>query len=354
MKVKKHKLHAIGLMSGTSLDGLDLCYSSFWKDEESNWQFEILKTQTISYSKEWKEKLNGAIHLSSENLWALHSEYGFYLGEQVKNFIHKHLISKIDIIASHGHTVFHQPHRKFTFQIGDGRAIKIINQIPVVYDFRSQDVLMGGNGAPLVPIGDEYLFSQYDSCLNLGGFSNISLNHNGERIAFDICPVNIVMNYFAEKLGKSYDEQGNFAAEGNIHETVLKQMNELDFYKVIGPKSLGREWVNLEILPLLESLPSEDALATISEHAQLKIAKTLDYYNIKKVMITGGGAKNIHLIQNLRQKTSAEIVIPNEEIIDYKEALIFAFLGILRLKNENNVLASATGSTENHCSGILV
>ena len=184
--------HAVGLMSGTSLDGLDICFAKF--EKQDHWNFQILKAETIPYSKEWEEKLRNSIHISAEKLLELHSEYGFYLGKSVKNFIEKHQLQHIDLVASHGHTVFHQPQKRFTLQIGDGRAVKLETNLPVVYDFRTQDVLMGGNGAPLVPIGDELLFSQYDACLNLGGFSNISLKTDGQRIAFDIAPVNIVLN----------------------------------------------------------------------------------------------------------------------------------------------------------------
>ena len=186
------KALAIGLMSGTSLDGLDICLAEFEKHD--HWTFQILKAETLPYSEEWEKKLRDSIHLSAEDLLALHSDYGFYLGRQVRAFINQHQLENIHLIASHGHTVFHQPKKKFTLQIGDGRAIKLEAGIPVIYDFRSQDVLMNGNGAPMVPIGDELIFSEYSACLNLGGFSNISLQYGGKRIAFDIAPVNIVLN----------------------------------------------------------------------------------------------------------------------------------------------------------------
>ncbi|WP_262486340.1 anhydro-N-acetylmuramic acid kinase [Flavobacterium sp. B17] len=204
--------HAIGLMSGTSLDGLDICFARF--ENKNSWTFEILKAETLPYSGNWEEKLRNSIYLSAEELLALNSEYGFYLGKAVKNFIKKNQLENVDLIASHGHTVFHQPQKKFTLQIGDGRAIKLETNLPVIYDFRSQDVLMGGNGAPLVPIGDELLFSQYDACLNLGGFSNISLKIKDQRIAFDIAPVNIVLNKLAQKLNKNFDENGDLANRG--------------------------------------------------------------------------------------------------------------------------------------------
>ena len=343
---------AIGLMSGTSLDGLDICYAKF--QNITNWEFEILKTETIPYSIEWKNRLQNAILLSAEDLLALDKEYGFYLGEKTQEFISKNNITDLDFIASHGHTVFHQPQRKFTLQIGDGRAIKLTTKKPVIYDFRSQDVLMGGNGAPLVPIGDELLFSQYDACLNLGGFSNISLQKNHQRIAFDISPVNVVLNYFAEKLGKNYDENGDFARNGAINFKILEKLNALTFYQKPAPKSLGVEFVNSEVFPLLKDEIPENIIATFTEHIAEQIAKVFNDNQLKTVLVTGGGTFNTYLLEKIRGKSQTELIVSDENIINFKEALIFAFMGVLRLRNEVNVLCSATGSSENHCSGILV
>lgn len=263
-------------------------------------------------------------------------------------------MQQIDVIASHGHTVFHQPERRFTVQIGDGRAIKLQNDYPVVYDFRSQDVLMGGNGAPLVPIGDRLLFGDYSACLNLGGFSNISTEREGRRIAFDICPVNIVLNDEARKLGKKYDEGGKIAERSTIDSDVLEQLNQLPFYAQEGPKSLGTEWLGREVKPLLAGLSEETALATFTEHAATKIAAEFERLKLKNVLVTGGGAYNDFLIRSISEKSAVEIIIPDSTLIEYKEALIFAFMGLLRLKNINNVIASATGSTHDHCTGLLI
>lgn len=347
------KVQAIGLMSGTSLDGLDICFASFEK-KDSTWIFRILNAETFPYSSEWEEKLRNSVDLSSEDLLELHSEYGFYTGRLVKKFIEKNQLDDISLIASHGHTVFHQPQKKFTLQIGDGRAIKIETGLPVIYDFRSQDVLMEGNGAPLVPIGDHLLFSEYDACLNLGGFSNISLQKNSKRIAFDIAPVNIVLNRLSQKSGKPFDENGDLARKGIINETLLNQLNTLDFYQQPYPKSLGIEWCYEHIFPALESIEISEALATFTEHAAQQIAEVINENTIKDILITGGGAYNTFLIEKIKAKTKSEIVIPEKEIIEYKEALIFAFMGVLRMNNETNVLSSATGSTADHCSGIIV
>ncbi|MGO4708897.1 anhydro-N-acetylmuramic acid kinase [Chryseobacterium sp. 2TAF14] len=343
---------AIGLMSGTSLDGLDICFAKFWK-ENSDWKFEIIKAETIPYPKILEEQLRNSIHLSSEDLLALHSEYGFYLGKITNDFIKRNQLSEIDLIASHGHTVFHQPQRKFTLQIGDGRAIKLQTKTPVIYDFRSQDVLLGGNGAPLVPIGDEMLFSDYDACLNLGGFSNISFKINDKRIAFDIAPVNIVLNKLAQELGKNYDENGDLAKKGEINIQLLEQLNSLEFYSLSHPKSLGIEWCNENIFPLFSGIENVDLLATFTEHAAEQISKIFNIHQFNKVLFTGGGTYNRFLIEKIKNKTQTEIIIPEKEIIDFKEALIFAFMGILRLNNETNVLASATGSLHDHSSGII-
>lgn len=344
--------HAVGLMSGTSLDGLDICFARFEKQDE--WTFKILKAETLSYSKNWEDKLRNSIHLSAEELLELNSEYGFYLGKAVRNFIEKHQIGNIDLIASHGHTVFHQPQKKFTLQIGDGRAIKLETNLPVIYDFRSQDVLMGGNGAPLVPIGDELLFSEYDACLNLGGFSNISMKIGDKRIAFDIAPVNIILNKLAQKFNKNFDENGDLARTGKINEDLLSKLNSLDFYSQSHPKSLGIEWCNENIFPLFGDIETENVMATFTEHTAEQISKIFNNYQLKRVLFTGGGTYNQYLTEKIKTKANTEIVIPEKEIIDYKEALIFALMGVLRYNNEINVLCSATGSFRDHSSGIIV
>lgn len=347
------EFRAIGLMSGTSLDGLDICFAKFIKSNTS-WSFEILHAETFPYTQHWDTQLRKAIFLKAEDLLALNSEYGFYLGNCVQEFVQRNQLENIDLISSHGHTIFHQPQRKFTLQIGDGRAIKIINKIPVVYDFRSQDVLMNGNGAPLVPIGDELLFSEFDACLNIGGFSNISFKNDGKRIAFDICPVNIVLNQYAQNLGKNYDENGDLAKKGSINNDILSALNSLEFYQQIPPKSLGIEWVNENISPILKNESAENILATFTEHAAIQIAETFNKNKLKKVLFTGGGTFNTFLIEKLKEKTDSEIIIPEKKLIDFKEALIFAFMGVLRMNNEINILSSTTGSSADQCSGILL
>ncbi len=341
---------AIGLMSGTSLDGLDLCYAKFVFSE--NWSFEIIHAETIPYSTDWHNKLKNAVILSAEDLLALDKEYGFFLGQKTLECIEKNKIKDIDLIASHGHTVFHQPQRKFTLQIGDGRAIKLRTGIETFYDFRSQDVLMGGNGAPLVPIGDELLFSKYDACLNLGGFSNISFKQNEKRIAFDISPVNIVLNHLAEKLGKPYDQEGLIAKKGKVNMEILAQLNALTFYQQNPPKSLGAEWVFESIFPLIKNDTIEKLIATFTEHVASQIAVVTNEYGLNNVLVTGGGAYNTYLIESIQKKTNTQFILPAPQIIEYKEALIFAFMGVLKSRNEINVLSSSTGSSKDHSAGL--
>ncbi|MFP7657455.1 anhydro-N-acetylmuramic acid kinase [Chryseobacterium proteolyticum] len=342
---------AIGLMSGTSLDGLDICFVRFEKQEQ--WSFQIVIAETIPYPETWEEQLRNSIHLSAEELLEFNAEYGFYLGKQVHQFIETHQLKNIDLIASHGHTVFHQPQKKFTLQIGDGRAIKLETGLPVIYDFRTQDVLMGGNGAPLVPIGDELLFSTYDACLNLGGFSNISFQSHHRRIAFDIVPVNIVLNKLAEQSGKRFDKNGELAQKGTVNKALLDKLSSIHFYRQPYPKSLGIEWCNENIFNSFKNIETLDLLATFTEHIAEQISQVINENALKNILFTGGGTHNSYLIEKIKAKTKAEIVIPEKQLIDYKEALIFAFMGILRLNQQVNVLSSATGSFKDHSSGII-
>ncbi|MGL6037300.1 anhydro-N-acetylmuramic acid kinase [Soonwooa sp.] len=344
---------ALGLMSGTSLDGLDLCYSKFWKSDEK-WHFEILETETIAYSEAWENKLRNAVKLNADALLALNSDYGFLLGELSQNFISKHNIKNLDVIGSHGHTIFHQPEKKMTLQIGDGRAIQILTKKNVVYDFRMQDVLMGGSGAPLVPIGDELLFSEVDACVNLGGFSNISFKKDEKRIGYDICPVNIILNYFAKKQGQNFDKDGELAKQGTVDSELLMKLNNIEFYQLSEPKSLGYEWVESHVMPLLKDFSDLEILATFTEHAAKQIAINLNQNNIKKALFTGGGSHNTYLIEKIKTKTKTQIIIPNKEIIDYKEALIFAFMAVLKTNGDINILSSVTGSSHDHSSGIFL
>ena len=347
----KNKVFAIGVMSGTSLDGVDLVYVSF--DVDSYQNFKILHAQTISYNKEWKQLLQNAIHSSKKELENLDTLYGQFLGKTILNFISNFKIDTIDFIASHGHTILHEPQKGITLQVGSGKEIAKITQQKVVCDFRTQDVKLGGQGAPLVPIGDELLFTDYDFCLNLGGFSNISYKKEGNRIAFDICPVNIVLNHYAQKLGFEFDKSGKIAEKGMVNEELLQQLNVLSYYQKTPPKSLGLEWVQEYIFPLIDNTEKEisSILRTFVEHVAQQIAKVI--YKNDSVLITGGGAFNDFLISRIAFFAENKLELPSAEIINFKEALVFAFLGLLKLNNEVNCLQSVTGASKNHSSGVV-
>lgn len=338
-------------MSGTSLDGLDLVAAEFWQTAEK-WEFEILSAKTISYSNDWRERLSSSPTLSGEKLIELHTNYGRFLGNETSGFILETGFQP-DLIASHGHTVFHQPGLGFTFQIGNGADIAAITGITTVSDFRTGDVALGGQGAPLVPIGDKLLFSEFDFCLNLGGFANISFEKNEERIAFDICPVNIVLNSFAAKQGFEYDKGGELGRKGKVNAALLKKLNQLDFYQKQPPKSLGREWVEQVFMPILNNaeISDNDKLRTIYEHIVQQIARIAT--GSGKILVTGGGTFNNFLIELVSNKTSNEIVIPTKEIVDFKEALIFAFLGVLKIGGQNNCLSSVTGAKKDSSTGVV-
>ncbi len=350
--MNKKNYNVIGVMSGTSLDGIDLASICF-EIENGKWNFQIFECETIAYNKDWIDTLKKAVNFSKLELQKLDSDYTQLLGGIILEFINKHTIKEIDAICSHGHTILHQPQNGFTLQIGNLPEISKIIQQTVVCDFRVQDVNLGGQGAPLVPIGDQILFSDYDYCLNLGGFSNISFEENQKRIAFDISAVNTVLNFYANKLGLDYDDKGLISKTGILNLDLLHDLNQLDFYKKAYPKSLGFEFVKETILPLIETytISTEDKLRTFTEHIAQQIALALP--NKKgKLLITGGGAYNDFLIERTHHLLpEIEIIIPSPEILEFKEALIFALLGVLKLRNEINVLSSVTGAKKDHSSG---
>ncbi len=346
----KSDYHIIGVMSGTSLDGIDLAEINF-NYNDGKWDFQISKAATMAYSSFWRDELRKAINYSQGQLERLDFKYTEKLAEEILGFIQRNNIQELDAVCSHGHTILHQPEKGFTLQIGNlPRLSKMILQ-KVVCDFRTQDVELGGQGAPLVPIGDRLLFPEYDYCLNLGGFANCSYEKNGERIAYDICPVNIVLNHYAEQLGSDFDEGGNWARTGSINLSLLEQLNNLSFYAEKPPKSLGLEWVNKWIFPLLDSfqISSKDKLRTFTEHMAIQLAA--QFPENPSVLITGGGAFNSFLIERLKTLVSIEITIPDPEIVEFKEALIFGLLGVLRLRGEINCLSSVTGASIDHSSG---
>ncbi len=341
--------NVIGLMSGTSCDGLDIAFCQFiFKNEK--WSFDIVASKMVEYSSDWRTKLKNTFRLSNSELTKLDTDLGIYFGNETKQFIEENKLTCIDFIASHGHTIFHKPDEDFTLQIACGKEIKKAAGLPVINDFRSADVAAGGQGAPLVPIGDELLFSEFDYCLNIGGIANISYKENGIRKAKDVCFANMALNPLALEMGYEYDDKGHLAAQGVINPQLLWKLQALDF----DGKSLGIEQYNEFFLPILEKSPSiaETKIATVTEYLALKIAEKLTENST--LLITGGGAYNLFLIEKIKQYSKANVVKASKELIEFKEALIFAFLGVLKMENIPNCLASVTGAKEDVVGGVLV
>ncbi len=353
--MKTESYNVIGIMSGTSLDGIDLAYIAFAKSD--SWSYKIHKAVTIPYTEAWRKRLQNGIYLNGEELQTLDKDYTQYLGGVISNFIKSiHEIpayagNGIDVVCSHGHTILHQPEKGVTLQIGNLPELATHIQQTVVCDFRAQDVALGGEGAPLVPIGDQLLFPEYDYCLNLGGFANVSYEEKNKRIAFDICPVNIVLNVLAERLGVPFDEGGKLAERGTLLPGLLQELNALGFYRLSPPKSLGLEWVQKNIFPILEKTQAstEDLLHTFTEHVAIQLANTFN--KDTSVLVTGGGAYNSYLLKRIKSHKNLKLIMPSNQVIEYKEALVFGLLGVLKLRGEVNCLASVTGAERDHSSG---
>ena len=344
-------MNILGIMSGTSMDGLDFAVCSF-EEKKGLWSYRFLYTETVPYDKSWTGKLHSAPHLSGLDLQILDMEYGQFIASQALSVIGSSGIETA-LIASHGHTVFHQPDASFTCQIGNPQVIASETGIRTIGDFRRLDMLYGGQGAPLVPIGDELLFGQYDYCLNLGGFANISFNKDSARLARDVCPVNTALNHFARDLELPFDHDGKAGRSGNLSTPLFDHLNGISYYGSEGPGSLAREWLESELLPHIHEfrLPVTDILRTLYEHISFQISRQIKPRS--KVLVTGGGAYNKFLIETLTHHSQSEIVIPLPELVEFKEALVFAFMGLLRLREEINCYASVTGADRDSCCGVL-
>lgn len=361
----------IGLMSGTSLDGVDLALCDI--DDKG---YRVLKACTVPYPAEWRRRLAALDSASAYEYALANVELGHYLGQLVRDFL-KDTTLHVNAVASHGHTIFHQPQLGLTTQIGDGDAIAAECNLPVVSNFRTLDVALGGQGAPLVPIGDRLLFGQYDACLNLGGIANISYqwpvtsdqtadaplntDHCTLTTAFDICPCNMALNRLASLMGLDYDPDGANAARGNVHTCLKMRLDDLPYYSKPSPKSLGKEWFEEQFWPLISEelrVRSEelvwDLLATVSAHTAWQIAQVLNRQHIKTLLVTGGGAFNRNLIERIEQYApDTSVTVPDALTVNYKEAIVFALLGYLRLTGKVNTLCSVTGARQDSCGGTL-
>lgn len=342
----------IGAMSGTSLDGLDLVATQF-DFEQGSWRFEVLLADTFPYPAILVEQLRDAVDGTSEQIAGLDNVLGRFIGRTVKDFS-QGVDKQIDFVASHGHTILHQPERGYTLQIGNGQLISDGCGLPVINNFRENDVKLGGQGAPLVPIGDRDLFSEFEYCINLGGIANISFSKGNEMLAFDICPFNMALNDLSNELGLAFDNEGQLASEGKVNMELLKALNNISYLKRKHPKSLGLEDYRALWLPLIlfSNASIKDKMCTYTEHAAMQIARLLELDGpSKKVLVTGGGTFHKYFLSRLRQMTKSNISVPEDSIINFKEALVFAYLGLLRYLGKPNCLKSVTGAEKDNSGG---
>ncbi|MFK7906066.1 MAG: anhydro-N-acetylmuramic acid kinase [Chitinophagales bacterium] len=357
----------IGIMSGSSLDGVDLAYCHF-EEENGSWKFDILQAETIPFPPKWEVRLSKLMEQNALTFIKTHIFFGHYLGDLINEFIERHkLQGKVDFIASHGHTTFHQPEKFITNQIGDGGAISAKTKLPVVCDFRTCDVALEGEGAPIVPIGDIHLFSQHRFCLNLGGIANISCKVNPHKIvAYDTSPANMVLNQLANVLKVDYDKDGHIARSGEIDPYLLEDLNAASYYSKPYPKSLGRTWINEAFMPIFNrsDAPIEDFLRTAVEHIAIQLAKeikgiykregiTYDKEHPDSLLATGGGALNVFLMERIAHYAPVKVVIPNRKVVEFKEALIMGFVATLRMRKEANCLSSVTGAKADNIGGCV-
>lgn len=353
------KYNVVGVMSGTSMDGLDLAHCTLEELEIGKWSYTINAASTVAYEEKWRLRLSKLRHQNSMVFHKTDRYYGQFIGEHIKQFLEDNNL-EADLISSHGHTVFHQPENNITVQIGDGNSIYAYTGVPTVTNFRALDVIFGGEGAPLVGIADQMLFGEYDMCLNLGGFANISADIDGERVAYDVGPCNIVLNRIAREFDQEYDKDGEIAERGAIDYELLEELNEVEYYGYEPPKSLGREWISTNFWSIVRNsiANKEDKMKTLVDHIAQQVANSADELNNgnasgMRLLITGGGAFNKTLISHIKTHTAAEVVVPENRLVDYKESLAFALLGILRVQNKINVLNAATGASQNSVSGSL-
>jgi anhydro-N-acetylmuramic acid kinase len=354
MKVYK----VIGLMSGTSLDGLDMAYCHIWQ-ENNKWHYDIKQTLQIPYENQMRVSLEKAIHLLALNLLSLHKLYGVWLGDRVREFISENNL-QVDFVSSHGHTVHHRPQLGLTYQLGCGQELANHSHCDVINDFRSKDVSLKGQGAPLVPIGDALFFSEYDFCLNLGGISNMSFDKEGKRIAYDIGLANMPLNYIVQKINLVYDSNGDLARKGRLNTTLFNQLNALNYYQQPIPKSTGYEWFLDAVVPLIDGTEDtiENKLHTLIHHNCAIISKEIAAHKTAdacKILVTGGGALNAFYMEvlNTYLAKGEQLIIPNKTLIDYKEALVFALMGVLKMEHKINCLSSATGAKRDSSSGVI-
>jgi anhydro-N-acetylmuramic acid kinase len=353
----KSKKVILGVMSGTSCDGLDLALCRF-VGEFPQVDFEVLSAHCFEYSAEWREKLQNAMHLSALDLTILEDQWSRKVANNILTFI-EDAPEKPELIGFHGHTIFHQPHNGFTVQMGSGATLSRLTRIDTICNFRQQDVALGGQGAPLVPMGEKWLFVAYAGFMNLGGFSNVTQRIEEEdgsetMIAYDVCALNIVLNKLCGELNLPFDAEGKIAARGSISSDLLIALNEIKYFQSGKKGSLGLEWVEKDVLPVIEqyretkSLSIETIIATFTEHCAIQCSNAMPD---GRYLLSGGGTHNITLIDSIRKHSNAQIEVPNKLLNDFKEAIIFAFLAGLRASELPNTLTSVTGASRSGSNG---
>lgn len=350
----------IGTMSGSSMDGLDIAHCTF-EEVAGKWSYVINHATCIPFTEEWLDKLGRVTQMGGKELLLTHTAFGQWMGQEILKFIHTHQLDhRVHLIASHGHTVFHEPKQGMTFQMGDGASIAAVVKLPVITDLRNLDVALGGQGAPIVPIGEKLLWEPIRYFLNIGGICNITKKQDEQVIAFDVCPANRVLNTLAQTKGQAYDNKGELSAKGSIHQELLDALNEQSYYQLSPPKSLANEFGAEVLMKIIDgySISIEDKLRTMVEHIAIQVANVLDNDGVseEQLLVTGGGALNDFLIKTLQEKLTTKqikVIVPDEDLIGYKEAVVMALIGILRWREEANVLSSVTGARESSIGGAL-
>ncbi len=356
--------HAIGVMTGSSLDGIDLAYTKITV-ENGQYNYEVLISECVPIPPKWKLRIEQLVLQNAVTYLKTSAFFGHFIGDRIAEFIEKHsLREQLDFIASHGQTVFHQPENLFTSQIGDGAAIARKSGFPVICDFRSIDVALGGQGAPVAPIADKIFFPDYKFFLNLGGIGNITANINGRYVAFDITAVNLVLNKVARLKGADFDYDGNMARAGELDDRLFEELNGSWYYEKDYPKSLSGGWVSKVVLPTLSrhNISIENKLRTLVEHIAFQISRSIaqvhkkesiDISKADKMLVTGGGAFNSFLVERIEALSPLSLIVPDDETVKYKEAILMALMGVLRLRGEVNCLGSVTGAERDSIGGAI-
>lgn len=343
-------VRVMGVMSGSSLDGIDLACCTF-EEIDRKWHYRILAGRTVAYDPALRERLLVASRSTGLELARLHRDVGDAIGHAVTAFLPD---APAELVSSHGHTIFHQPSESLTTQVGCGARIAALGGLPVVCDLRSKDVALGGQGAPLVPLGERLLFPGHQAFLNLGGISNLSI-HGSTTLGYDIGICNQALDHLAAEAGMPYDANGDLARTGRVDETLLQALNDLPFHAQSPPRSLGREWSEAEVLPLISGpgISLRDRMRTVVEHIAFQVGRELDRHGTSDVLVTGGGAHHGLLMERIAACTRARVERPERELIDQKEALIFALLGLLRWQGRPTALASVTGALRDSVGGAV-